>query len=328
MARGRSAASVHPRAVVTAVALTLVAGLLTPAAPAAAAPAGPASSAIVGGAASDLTSYRVTNYLAPVEGNGDGEVEDIEPIGEACQPLQGEVSQADIDAAVGTGPPPTGEGAWRYEVCAENERIAREIASAHPQAADTRRYCGPPYEDKDPCAVVIHWVLATPPPTPPSSPDGQQAYFESLFDFAPVLQTSPGFDAQHGIIANFPAWFWNTVETRWPKLVPGGHAWHLETTFTTDNHQACRQSGLHKVGTVYRSGEASPAAPSPSGCGYTYRSQGRYQVRGCTQWLFVIVAFLGPIVFAVTFCSSDTVTVKEVQVLSGNAPRRFPVPTN
>jgi hypothetical protein len=302
--------------------------LLSPA-PAAAAPAAPAASAIIAGAATELVDYQVATYLAPAEGTAgaDDDIEEVEPVGHACQPLQGVVSQTDIDAAVGTGPPPADEGAWQYEVCAEDHETATRIARGNPRVADAKRYCSPPYEGKDACTVVIHWVPVI-PVIPPSNPESRQTYLRSLFDFAPVLQASPGFDAPHGLIANLPTWFWSTVVTEFPKVVPGGHAWHLWTEFHTNNERACRRSGLNKVGTVYRPGVSNPGVPSPSGCGYTYPHQGRYEVRGCTRWLFVLVALFAPVVFAATFCHSDTVTVKEVQVVSGGAPRRFPVPIN
>ncbi|HVQ96675.1 MAG TPA: hypothetical protein VMU51_37005 [Mycobacteriales bacterium] len=328
MAKGRSAGLVPPRTVAMVVAMTLAAGLLAPAAPAVAAPEAPAASAIVAGAATELVDYQVATYLAPAEGDaGADDIEDVQPVGEACQPLQGVVTEADINAAVGTGPPPTGDGAWQYEVCAEDEEAASDIAGDHSQVDDAKRYCGPPHEDKIACTVVIHWVPVI-PVIPPSNPESRQTYLRSLFDFAPVLEASPGFDPPNGLIANLPTWFWNTVVTEFPKLVPGGHAWHLWTEFHTNNERACRRSGLNKVGTVYRVGESNPGAASPTGCGYTYRNQGRYEVRGCTRWLFVIVALFAPIVFAATFCHSDTVTVKEVQVVSGGAPRRIPVPIN
>jgi hypothetical protein len=328
MANGRRSRVVSPRSVAVGVVVTLAAGLLSPAPPVGAAPPETSGSAIGTGMVSDFVDYRVAAYLPAAENDaaGDVEIEDIDIAGSgACQPLQGTVSQADIDESLQGEPPPTGEGAWQYEVCAADEATANRVAAAYPQVGAARQYCGPPYQGEDICGVFIRWVPAVPGPVPPASPDGQQAYLESLFDFAPVLETSPGRDPQHGLIAFLPAWFWNTVETRFPKAVPGGQAWHLRTTFDTDNRQACRVSGLHKVGTVYNSADPQPERPSPTNCGHTYTNQGLYEVRGCTRWLFIISALLFPVVFTATFCDSDTLTVKEVQVVSGGGPRRRPL---
>lgn len=106
--------------------------------------------------------------------------------------------------------------------------------------------------------------------------------------------------------------------------MPGvGAAWHLWTRFTVDGDQACYRGGLHKVGTVYQPGVDDPRLPSPSNCGHTFTNQGRYVVRGCTRWLFILdVLAFAPVIFAATFCDSDTVPVKEAQVLGGSDPRR------
>jgi hypothetical protein len=306
-----------------ALALTLAG---PPVGPAAAGPAQTSESAIGAGMISDRADYQKSTLLGAGDGDGQVDVEDPVILGDdVCRPLAGEVSQVDIDAALGTDPAPTEPGHWEYEVCAEDAVSAQTIAAANPTVAAARQHCGQPYEGADICGVYVHWRPDSPSQPPPADPGGRKGYIDSLDNFAPVLVTSPAPDERHGLIVNFPTWFWSTVRTELPKAVPGvGTAWHLRTTFNVDGHEVCRVSGLHKVGTVYHPGQDAPDKPSPSGCGYTFPNQGRYDVRGCTRWLFILGGLLGPFIFTQTFCDDDIVTVKEAQILTGRGPRRHP----
>jgi hypothetical protein len=320
--------SFSPRAgvigLVAAIAVTLAGAPVGLALPADAEPPETSESAIGAGGASDLEEYR--RSLLPADGDGDGEVEIEEPVilgDNVCQPLTGVVSQADIDEALRGDPAPIDPGVWQYEVCAEDAARARAIAARYPTAAAAKQYCGPPYDGADICGVYVRWRSEITSP-PPADPGDRQDYLDSLFDFAPNLKTSPALDEQHGVIANLPTWFWNTVLTELPKAVPGaGNAWHLWTTFRVNDLQVCRVAGLHKVGTRYVAGQDAPDKPSPSNCGYTFPNQGRYVVRGCSRWLFIIGGgLLPPLIFAETFCSDDLVPVKEAQVLTGGDAHR------
>jgi hypothetical protein len=327
MLNARRSRSLPRHAATVVAAVAIVGASLSPVSPAAAAPPVASQSAIGAGMISDPVDYQ--RLALPADGDGDGEFEIEDPIrlgDDVCRQLAGEVSQADIDEALKGEPAPTEPGVWQYEVCAEDAASARDIAARYPTAAAARQHCEPE-EGADICGVYIRWRPEI-PPISPVDPGTPQDWLHSLLDFEPILKTSPQFDRDHGVIANLPTWFWNTVKTNFPKAAPGaGNAWHLWTTFRVNGLQVCRVAGLHMVGTPYHPDQDAPDKPSPSNCGYTFPNQGRYVVRGCTRWLFILGGgIFPPVVFAATFCTDDIVPVKESQILTGGDARRIPLP--
>jgi hypothetical protein len=324
------------RALTSALALLLIAPLFAAVAPATSAfaddpPADPGDgSAIGGGATSPLEEYIQGSIV-----NKDGTELTVGKVSDnACVTLPGEVSPADIPERYRTNPP-AGKGKWEYQLCAGNSNDAHTVARDHSTVASANAYCTidendpPPDANHIQCAVFAYWhpEINTPPPAPDESRD---SYFESFFQFSPNLGTSPHNGAL-GLIANFPTWYWNKVETRYPKAVGdlglfGGlaaTAWHLNTTLDTDDAagRICSVSGLTKVGIEWETGKYDPAAESRE-CGHTYHNMGIYNVHGCSEWLIIAVGPFFVIVFPITVCSDTTMTVKESQILTGGDATR------
>jgi hypothetical protein len=308
----------------------LIAGsVVGQAGPVAAAPPDGGPSAIARGGVSPLAEFTDTTLPSPQDTDIDPGQMQINP----CARLAGTVTPEDIDRALGGSPPPKGDGHWEYALCGQDEASSRFLAQRHPTVADAKAFCQTDEETANlhKCVVVAQWKSNV-PPAPPVAKNDRQSYIESYLQFAPDLGSSPAQDADHAAIANLPTWFWNTVETRFPKVVSNlaiigdfafATAWHLNTTFRTDGDKACDISGLTKVGTEWDAGRYKPDQESPSNCGHTYRNIGTYDVRGCSRWL--IIAYIPPffvIVFPITLCRTQTVRVKESQVVtSGGGPQ-------
>jgi hypothetical protein len=251
----------------------------------------------------------------------------VSEVDAVCAALPGAVAASDIPEDLRANPP-KGEGKWVYEVCGDTKADSDRIARAQRTVFNAKRYCATGLTE---CGVFATWVpTVTQPPT--ARDFHRQSYLSSFFDFAPNLGSSPDFNADRGIVANFPAWFWNTVVTTFPKVIGdlgffGGlvaTAWHLNTEFTTDGVRACRVAGLRMVGTVWKPGMPDPARESPSRCGHTYTNQGVYNVHGCSEWLIVAVGPFFAIVFPITVCDDFAITVKDTQVL-GTGHQTVPV---
>ena len=239
----------------------------------------------------------------------------------ACQTLSGAVSAADL--APYRDNPPSGEGAWEYQLCAEDAAAARAAVAVYPNLAAARQHCAEPASR---CGVFVYWRSRI-PQLPPAPDESREGYLESFFTLSPQIGSSPHRDSRLGLITNLPTWFWNRTQTRFPRVIPdlglfGGAtatAWHLETTWQTDGRQICDD-----VGTEWDAGNP-PQQESPD-CGYVYRNIGEYEVEACSEWL--IIAVVPPffvVVFPITLCSDWTVPVKEAQVVTGGGPRRGPV---
>jgi hypothetical protein len=323
------------RAGTATLAFLLVTPLVTDAAPAAA--AGSGSSAIGDGARSNLRDY---NALADIDppGQQTGDPEPVvEPPGEPrrvdtiCQTLTGvPVLPADIPEQYRTTPPP-GQGAWEYQVCADTAKTAADIITDHPSLASLKHYCDPNLLPHPNCELFAYWrpQIETNPPAPIQAVGG---YFDRFFVLAPKMASSPDPTADHGLITNFPAWFWNTTPTTFPKVLPdpvfGGiaMAWHLSTTIESgDGDEVCTVGGLRQVGTVYDPNKYPPGQESPD-CKHTYSNIGIYTVHSCSTWLIVVANLLFVIVFPITVCNNRNVTVKESQVVTGGDVIRGRVP--
>jgi hypothetical protein len=247
-----------------------------------------------------------------------------------CALLPGGVSISDIPPDLRGANRPKGKGKWRYEVCGNTKADSQQIAAEHPNVAGAKRFCATGTTE---CGVFAIWIPEE-KRAPTAADFSRQSYLSSFFDFAPNLGTSPDYRGGNGLglVTGFPAWFWNTVVTTFPKAVGdlglfGGlvaTAWHLNTEFTTDGQQVCRVAGLRMVGTVYKKGKYDPASASPSRCGHTYTNQGVYNIHGCSQWLIVAIGPFFAIVFPITVCDDFPATVKDTQVL-GTGSQRIPV---
>jgi hypothetical protein len=258
------------------------------------------------------------------------DVGDADQVDALCALLPGGVSISDIPPDLRGANRPKGDGKWRYELCGNTKADSQRIAAANPSVYAAKHVCAAGTEE---CGVFAIWIPKE--KRPPTADDfGRQSYLSSFFDFAPNLGTSPDYRGGNGLglVTDFPAWFWNTVVTTFPKAVGdlglfGGlvaTAWHLNTEFSTDGQQVCRVAGLRMVGTVYKKGKYDPASPSPSRCGHTFTNQGVYNIHGCSQWLIVAVGPFFAIVFPITVCDDFTATVKDTQVL-GTGNQSIPV---
>jgi hypothetical protein len=331
----RTARRLRPRTLASTLTALLIASLLAAVTPATSAvaddpPPDPGGSAIGGGATSPLEEY----IEGSIVNNGDSELTVGNVSDNVCVTLPEVVAPADIPERYRIDPP-TGKGKWEYQICSNTAANAQLVASRTGTVARAKSYCATetttPRPRPIPCAVFAYWhpEVNTPPPAPSQS---RESYFESFFRFSPLVGTSPPNDNQ-GLIANFPTWFWNRVETRYPKAVGdlglfGGlaaTAWHLETTLETDGGPVCDVSGLRKVGTEWNAGQYPPEAESPSRCGHTYKRMGIYNIHGCSRWLIIAVGPFFAIVFPITVCSNTPMTVKESQILTGGGARRAPV---
>ncbi len=326
------------RTVTSALALLLITPLFAGVAPTALADEDPPvdppgdSSPIGDGASSPLKDYIQGTII------DDGETElTVGNVSEnACVKLAGTVTPADIPERYRTNPP-AGDGAWEFQVCAADAATARRVADNYPTVPAAKDHCkvdphDPPAADATPCAVFVYWHPAV-RQIPPLPDQSRQSYFRSFFQFSPRLGASPGLDANHGAIVNFPTWVWNTVDTTLPKVVTefglaGGlfaTAWHLNTTLDTNDQKPsiCRVAGLRWVGTDWEEvkNRVPPQQASPD-CGHTYTNIGTYNVHGCSQWLIIAVSPFFVIVFPITVCSNTTVTVKESQILTGGDATR------
>jgi hypothetical protein len=249
---------------------------------------------------------------------------------DACQTLVGVVAPSDIPERYRSNPP-AGEGAWEYQVCAETAEAARTIRAAHPDFQSARRFCqsGADELNVNKCAVFVFWRPKQPQSLPRPPDEGRDNYFQSFFTLSPQIGNSPHKDAPFGYVTNFPTWFWNRVETRFPRPLGdfgffGGFAataFHLETTFETDGHEVCDVGGFRLVGTEWRAGRHAPDQESPD-CGYTYTNMGAYEVEACTTWLIIAVGPFFAIVFPITLCNTWGVNVKESQILTGGDATR------
>jgi hypothetical protein len=295
--------------------------MLTVAVPAAAAPpSGP--SPIGNGALVDTSDYI---QAAMDDGNPDTELDVGDVRDNACQTIPGTVAPGDIPQRY-RDKPPAGDGHWEYQVCAESAAAAATIVQQHPNVASARAFCD---IDGSKCAVFVYWRPDI-PPNPPDPDEARLGYFKSFFTLSPDLGSSPHRDSDFGYITNLPTWFWNRIETRFPRALGdlglfGGiaaTAWHLNTTFETDGREACDVSGLRKVGTEWDAGQYAPNAKSPSNCGYTYTNIGTYNIHACSTWLIVAIGPFFAIVFPITLCNNWNVPVKESQILTGGDATR------
>lgn len=314
LSRSRPLASALLTVVLSA--LVAVASLAIPAAAApgdTGPPAEPPGSAIGDGAISDTGDYIAASNPDPTV--------DITSSGirqNACQQVAGVVT-AQERAEYQGGVDPNVQGRWEYRLCAADEATARRYASAHPDAGSARQFCA---SQANACAVLPYWQPNNPPPDNVEI-RGRVGFFSGYLRFTPSLGTAPPFDAGHGVITNFPTWVWDRIGNPvQPIALPifrgvTGIAIRLRNTWRTDGRQFCA-----KLGTVYDPARHRPADPSPD-CGYTYRNQGRYEIRGCKTWL--VIVYRPPwfiIVFPMTLCRSFTVPVLETQVLLGEREAR------
>jgi hypothetical protein len=328
----RGSSSLRVRAGTATLAFLLVTPLIM-AAPAAA--AGSGTSAIGDGARSSLRDFNALAGIGDPPGQQTGDpapvVGDPEaPQAAPCQTLTGvPVLPGDIPERYRTTPP-TGRGTWEYQVCAENAELAADIVAKHPGLANLKQYCDPDLA-KPNCGLFVFWrpQIEQKPPAPIEVVGG---YFEKFFVLAPHMASSPDPRAAYGIITNFPAWFWNTTPTTFPKVLPdlffGGvaMAWHLRTRIQSgDGAEICDVGGLQQVGVVFDPNKYAPDQESLQ-CGYTYHNQGIYTVHACSQWLIVIANAVFVIAFPITVCNNRDVTVKESQVLTGGDVIRGRVP--
>lgn len=327
-------------AALAAVTLTIAGTAAGVAGPASAAPLEGAPSAMTAGAVSPLNEFTGTTLLTDQNDPVDVEIGDIN-FDTSCVTLDGVVTPEDIAKALDGRPQPTGGGQWEYVLCAPDAATAGKIASTHKSIAAAKEFCPSGKDDNgkertgpNQCVVVARWKSSV-GDAPKPSKDEVHDYFQSYFEFAPQLGTSPPQLPDHGAIANLPTWFFNKVKTDIPKVVTNfaligdfafATAWHLNTTFSTENApEACVASGLTMVGTDWK-GQGPPDAESPEKCGHTYHNIGTYNVHGCTQWL--IIAFIPPffvVAFRITVCHDDTVRVKEAQVVTSDQGPRGPV---
>jgi hypothetical protein len=296
-------------AVVTAgVSVLLLLPLLGSPALAAPDPGDGSGSAIGQGAISDTGDYIAASNEDPsVDLSSDGVRQN------ACQRVAGFVTDAEKANYQG-GSTAGVSGQWEYRLCAGDEATARRYASDYPDAASARQFCAAPAHQ---CAVLPYFQPDQ-PPTENVQIQGRVGFFEGYLRFTPSLGTSPPYQGDDGPIVNFPTWVWdriaNPVQPIYLPIFRGitGIAIRLRSTWRTDGTQFCTG-----IGTVYDPARHRASDPSPN-CGYTYRNQGRYQIRGCKTWL--VIAYRPPfflIVFPLTLCRSFDVNVLETQVVAG-----------
>lgn len=240
-----------------------------------------------------------------------GEVRD-----DACTALAGTVSPADAADAQSrlVGGTPTGDGTWKYVLCAQTAAHSRVLAARYPAVPAAKAHCA---TGTGQCAVVVVWSPAErTPPRRESNPPRKLGAFDHWLDFTPELTTSPTY--QDALVAQLPTWVWdrNTADVRGIclPLFGGvcGFATRLGTTWETEGTTFCRSPG-----TAYQPGRHDPR--SASGCGWTYRTSGTYEIEGCKNWLVIVwrLPWWIPIVFPLELCSTNTVGVQEAQILSG-----------
>jgi hypothetical protein len=326
---------------VVAVTLMIAGTAVGSAGPAAAAPTDGGSGAITDAAVSPLNEFMSTTLFNDQNNPPDITVDPIK-FDTSCVTLDGTVTPEDIATALDGRPQPEGKGKWVYVLCAQTKKLAQDAVTAIQEQggdliANAKAYCPTGKDEKgndragpNQCVLVAEWD-GEQKPAPPAVNDDRDSYLKSFLKFAPDLGSSPVQDADHAAIANLPTWFWNKVETRFPKAVTNfaligdfafATAWHLNTTFTTNDNpsEACDVSGLQKVGIEWnRSYPPGAESQSDPKCGHTYHNIGTYNVHGCTQWL--IIAFIPPffvVAFPITVCDDFTVRVREAQVVTSN----------
>ena len=239
---------------------------------------------------------------------------------DACAPLAGAVSVQDVADYRRRlrGEAPTGDGRWRYVLCAETAARARQLAARHPGPAAAKAACA---AATGRCAVVVVWDPAERrPPRREQDPPRRLGAFDHWLDFTPELTTSP--TDQDGLIARLPTWVWdrNTADVRGIclPLYGGvcGFAVRLSTSWKTDGRRFCGGPGQE-----YRPGRDDPR--SASSCSYTYRTTGAYGITGCKTWLVVVwrLPWVVPIVFPLELCNTDQVGVQEAQIVATGRPR-------
>ena len=290
--------------------------------PAGAAPSspGPAGPSVIGDGniVADGPYVDAANPDPEVDATAGPTVED------GCVKLAGAATPADIAAyqRVYGGESPTGDGRWRYQLCAETSAAVHRLAGAHPGAAEAKATCA---QAVNRCTVVVVWEPAKQPPqTQERAPKRKLGAFDHWLDFTPELATSP--TDQDGLIARLPTWVWdrNTADVRGICLpIYGGvcgFAVRLGTTWKTEGRTFCRTPGR-----AYRPGVDDPR--SASSCSWTYKRQGTYGLTGCKNWLVVVwrLPWYVPIVFPLELCNTDQVGVRESQVLAGGRARGIPV---
>ncbi|HZB51679.1 MAG TPA: hypothetical protein VE547_21500, partial [Mycobacteriales bacterium] len=238
-----------------------------------------------------------------------------------CAPLAGAVTPQDIAdyRSKLRGEAPTGDGTWRYVLCAETAARARQLAGRHADPAAAMAACAVASTGR--CAVVVVWDPAERrPQRREQDPPRRLGAFEHWLDFTPELTTSP--TDQDGLIAQLPTWVWdrNTADVRgiclplWGGVC--GFAVRLSTTWKTEGRRFCSGPGRE-----YRPGRDDPR--SASSCSHTYRTIGTYGITGCKTWLVVVwrLPWMVPIVFPLELCNTDQVGVQEAQVVAGGVPR-------
>ena len=240
---------------------------------------------------------------------------------DACTVLAGTVTVRDATDAQTrlVGQTPTGAGDWQYTLCAQTEQQSRALAARHPGVEQAKAHCRTAGAA---CAVVVVWAPEDrTPPREERDPPRRLGAFDRWLDFTPELTTSPTH--QDALIAQLPTWVWdrNTADIRGIclPLYGGvcGFATRLGTTWKTEGTTFCRSPG-----TPYRPGRDDPT--SASGCSWTYRTSGDYDIRGCKNWLVIVwrLPWFIPIVFPLELCDTDQVSVREAQILSGSSRRR------
>lgn len=299
----------------TVSALALSAGVVT--GPTAAAdPVGPPGSSAIG----DGNIVADPDYVGSANPDADVDATAGAVRDDACSPLTGVVTPQDVAdyRSKLRGEAPTGEGTWRYVLCAETAARARQLAGQHPAPAAAKATCA---VAAGRCAVVVVWEPAERrPPRREQDPPRRLGAFDRWLDFTPELTTSP--TDQDGLIAQLPTWVWdrNTADVRGIclPLYGGvcGFAVRLSTTWKTGGQRFCSGPGRE-----YRPGRDDPR--SASSCSYTYRSIGTYGITGCKNWLVVVwrLPWMIPIVFPLEVCNTDQVGVQEAQVVAGGSPR-------
>jgi hypothetical protein len=231
------------------------------------------------------------------------------PLPNACHDLPGVPTPAEVGTQT---PPPGVPGAWRYRVCGNPPDAAGAAATG--TVAGARAYCR-----SRQCVVLVTWRASDPnyqEPIPAADgPGGWKQYF--------TLDPKPASSPLDGrVFATLPTWFYDTNRLGWTgAAVPAfglvvGVAYLQRTWWDVDGRQICSTLGSKPPD---RMSPADAARPSPD-CGYTFTSvraanNAPHRATVHKRWLIVIATFFGAIAFTVTFDSTMSITVREVQTL-------------
>lgn len=296
--------------------LVMTLGVSVGAAAAAADPPDPPGSSAIG----DGNLVEDADYVGSANPDPDVEATAGAVRDDACTPLVGRVTAEDVVDYRRKlhGEAPTGDGTWRYVICAETAERARLLARLHPDPTGAKSFCA---RSTGRCAVVVVWdPVDRRQQRREQDPPRRLGAFDHWLDFTPELTTSP--TDQDGLIARLPTWVWdrNTADVRGIclPLFGGvcGFAVRLSTSWKTDGRRFCSGPGQQ-----YRPGRDDPR--SASSCSYTYRTTGTYGITGCKTWLVVVwrLPWYIPIVFPLEVCNTDQVGVQETQVVAASGPR-------